>query len=92
MNLSGKVAIVTGGARGIGGAITRALAVAGADLLIADLRADDAQATAHRLREETGRRIEAQAADVTRLDDMKAAAQAAVERWGGIDILVNNAG
>ena len=92
MDLKGKVAIVTGGARGIGGAISRALALAGADVLIADLRPDDAQATASRLRQETGRRVEAHAADVTRVEDMQAAAQAAAERLGGLDILVNNAG
>lgn len=92
MNLSGKVAMVTGGARGIGGAISLALALAGADVLIADLRREDAQATACRLHKETGRRVEAQAADVTRVEDMQAAAQAAVDRFGGVDVLVNNAG
>lgn len=92
MNLTGKVAMVTGGARGIGAAISRALALAGADVLIADLRQQDAHATACRLQQETGRRIEAQAADVTRVEDMQAAAQAAVERLGGLDLLVNNAG
>lgn len=92
MNLTGKVAMVTGGARGIGAAISRALALAGADVLIADLRQLDAQTTACRLQQETGRRIEAQAADVTRVADMQAAAQAAVERLGGLDLLVNNAG
>jgi 2-hydroxycyclohexanecarboxyl-CoA dehydrogenase len=92
MDLKGKVAIVTGGARGIGGAISRALAVAGADVLIADLRLEDAQAIAYRLREETGHRVEAHAADVNRVEDMQAAAQAAADRLGGVDILVNNAG
>lgn len=92
MDLKGKVAIVTGGARGIGGAISRALALGGADVLIADLRLEDAQTTASRLRQESGRRVEAQAADVTRVQDMQAAAQAAAERLGGVDILVNNAG
>jgi len=92
MNLSGKVAMVTGGARGIGAAISRALAIAGADLLIADLRQEDAQATACRLHKETGRRVEAQGADVTRLEDMQAAAEAAADRFGGVDVLVNNAG
>ena len=92
MNLTGRVAMVTGGARGIGAAISRALALVGADVLIADLRHDDAQATACRLQKETGRRMEAHAADVTRVEDMQAAARAAVERFGGLDILVNNAG
>ncbi len=92
MNLKGKVALVTGGARGIGGAISRVLAMAGADVFIADLRHDDGQATACRLHKETGRRVEAQGADVTSLEDMQAAAQAAVERLGGVDVLVNNAG
>ncbi|HEV2114509.1 MAG TPA: SDR family NAD(P)-dependent oxidoreductase [Terriglobales bacterium] len=90
--MTGKVALVTGGARGIGGAISRALALAGADVLIADLRHDDAHATAARLHQETGRRVEAQAADVTHVEDMQAAAQAAMDRFGGLDVLVNNAG
>ena len=80
MNLNGKVAMVTGGARGIGGAISRALAMAGADVLIADLRQEDAQAAACRLHKETCRRVEVQTADVTSLEDMQAAAKAAVER------------
>ena len=92
MNLAGKVAIVTGGGRGIGAAISRVLAVAGADVLIADLRPEDAHTTACRLRQETGRHVEAQAADVTRVEDMEAVARAAAQRFGGLDILVNNAG
>jgi 2-hydroxycyclohexanecarboxyl-CoA dehydrogenase len=92
MSLQGKVAIVTGGARGIGGAISRALAAAGSDVLIADLRRDEAEATARQLRQETGRRVEAQAADVTRVEDMQAAAHTAAERFGGVDVLINCAG
>jgi 2-hydroxycyclohexanecarboxyl-CoA dehydrogenase len=92
VTLAGKVAIVTGGARGIGGAIARALALSGADVLIADLRQQDAAATACRLHQETGRHVEAHAADVTRVEDMQAVAQAAAERLGGVDVLVNNAG
>jgi 2-hydroxycyclohexanecarboxyl-CoA dehydrogenase len=92
MNLTGKVAMVTGGARGIGGAVSRALAMAGADVLIADLRQEEAQATACRLHNETGRRVQAQVADVTRIEDMQAAVHVAVERLGGLDVLVNNAG
>ena len=86
--LAGKVALVTGGARGIGRAICEAYAQAGAKVAVADLLEEDRTATAKAL----GDQGLAVGIDVTDLGSI-ADAVAQVERiWGGIDILVNNAG
>lgn len=89
MQLAGKVAIVTGGAQGIGYAVAEALAERGAALVIAD-RTGAADA-AERLAA-TGARAIGVAADVSSERDVTAMAEAAVSVFGGIDILVNNAG
>jgi 2-hydroxycyclohexanecarboxyl-CoA dehydrogenase len=92
MGLAGKSAIVTGGARGIGRAIVRALAEAGSDVVIADLLFTEAQAAAGDIRQSTGRRIEAVKTDVTCLEDLHRLRDETIRRLGGIDILINNAG
>lgn len=89
MQLAGKVAIVTGGAQGIGYAVAEALAERGAALVIAD-RTGAADA-AERLAANGARAIGV-AADVSSERDVTAMAEAAVSVFGGIDILVNNAG
>jgi NAD(P)-dependent dehydrogenase (short-subunit alcohol dehydrogenase family) len=89
MQLSGKVAIVTGGAKGIGYAIAEALAARGAAVVVADL--DGANAAATRL-VASGHRAVGVAADVSSERDTAAMAEAAAAEFGGIDILVNNAG
>ena len=84
-SLEGKVAIVTGGAQGIGNAIAKGLAAAGARIVIADLsRADEA---AQEFEEGIGLTVDV--ADEAQVEGM---AQEAIERCGRIDILVNNAG
>jgi len=84
--LDGKIALVTGGARGIGRAICEAMAYAGAKVAVADLREDDARATAS---EVGGMAVAMNVADPESI----AAGVAAVEaEFGGIDVLVNNAG
>jgi NAD(P)-dependent dehydrogenase (short-subunit alcohol dehydrogenase family) len=89
MQLAGKVAIVTGGAQGIGYAVAEALAERGAALVISDrVGATDA---AGRLAA-TGARAIGVAADVSSERDVAAMAEAATSAFGGIDILVNNAG
>lgn len=90
--LSGKVAIVTGGARGIGRAIAHGLANAGADVVVADLRADDAEAAARAIHERTGRTVVPVRTDVTSLEDVERLAATTLERFGRIDSLVNSAG
>ena len=84
--LDGKVAIVTGGARGIGRAICQALAEAGAKVVVADLRYEDAQDTAQAV---GGTAV---ALDVTDFSNLASAANDVAQDLGGIDILVNNAG
>ena len=90
--MQGKNAIVTGGARGIGEAIARALAKAGANIIIWDVLADQAGATAEKLAAEFKVKTAGVAVDVTKADSVEAAVDAAVGEFGGADILVNNAG
>ncbi|MBG6202010.1 D-sorbitol dehydrogenase (acceptor) [Labrenzia sp. EL_13] len=84
--LEGKVALVTGGARGIGRAICEAMADAGAKVAVADLREDDAAETAQAI---GGLPVEMNVMDFDALSD---SAQQVENALGGIDILVNNAG
>ncbi len=91
MTLQGKVALVTGGARGIGRGIAEVLADAGADVAVADRQLDQAQATAEALRER-GRRAIALAADVTSAEQVQAMVDDCVRELGSLDILVNCAG
>ena len=91
-SLRDKSAIVTGGARGIGRAIVKALALSGADVVIGDLRSEEAHTIASEIQQETGRRIVAVRADVTQLEDANKMRDAALQQFGKIDILVNNAG
>jgi acetoin reductase-like protein len=87
MKLQDKVAIVTGGAQGIGEAIVRAYAAEGARVVIADVAEDKAQALAR----DIGNKALAVRLDVRDRASIEATVKAAVERFGGIDILVNNA-
>ena len=89
--LTGQVAIVTGGARGLGRQMALALAEAGADVAICDLLAEDGQRTAAELAA-LGRRSLFGKVDVTRVDEIEAFVGQVIERLGKIDILVNNAG
>ena len=84
--LRDKVALVTGGARGIGRAVCRRLADAGAKVVVADLNFEDAQETANSI---AGFACQM---DVTQFDMLSEQVRQVVERLGKIDILVNNAG
>lgn len=90
MLLTGKVAIVTGGARGIGRAYSEALAEAGAAVLVADLLVAEGEATAEAIRARGGRAL-FRSIDVSDMAATEAMAEAAASEFGGIDILVNNA-
>jgi len=90
-SLQGKVALVTGGGRGLGKAIAIAMAEAGADIVAAARTASEVEATAAEARA-LGRRAVAAVADVTRPEQVEAMARRALDELGRVDILVNNAG
>ena len=89
--LDGKVAIVTGASSGLGVAFGKALAEAGADLVLAARRADRLEKT-RELVEEHGRRALTVTADVSQPGDAQAVVDAAMKEFGRVDVLVNNAG
>jgi len=89
-NFTGRVAIVTGSAGGIGQAYAEALAAAGASVVVADIDADRAEAVAAGIRSTGGRAIGVRV-DVADPESAVAMAEATVAEFGGIDYLVNNA-
>ena len=91
-DMTGKVAVVTGGSRGIGRAIVQTLAEAGADVVIASRKLDACEAAAEQVRVSTGRRAEAIACHVGRWDDCERLIAETLARMGRLDVLVNNAG
>ena len=91
MTNEAKVAIVTGGAGGIGEAAALAIARRGARVAMADLRADAAQDAARRLQAE-GLSAEPVTVDIADPASVNAMVEGVLSRWGRIDILVNNAG
>jgi NAD(P)-dependent dehydrogenase (short-subunit alcohol dehydrogenase family) len=91
MKLQDRVAIVTGAAQGIGQAIARGLAEAGAAVVIADLQPEKAQETAASINESGGRAL-AVPVDVMKLDQISTVVDRTLAHFGQIDILVNNAG
>ena len=86
----GKVAIVTGGALGIGGAVARRLASEGARVLIADYDEPAARANAQRIVDAGGQAV-VSSVDVSNSADIKRMVQEALDRWKRVDILVQNA-
>lgn len=91
MRLSERVAVVTGGSRGIGRAIAHRLAEAGARVILCARSTDAAEAAAGQIRAAGGEAVGLQA-DVTRDADVRMLVETALSRFGRIDILVNNAG
>lgn len=90
--LEGRTALVTGGGQGVGQGVSRALAEAGADLVVAQRNVEVAEREAAYLRDTFGVRAFARRADVTDRDDVDAMVADAAEKLGRLDILVNNAG
>jgi NAD(P)-dependent dehydrogenase (short-subunit alcohol dehydrogenase family) len=90
--MTGKKAIVTGGSEGIGKAITRAFALEGVDVAICGRRKEALEKTAAEIAKETGRKIVAITADLTKPSDAENFVKKAHKALGRIDILVNNAG
>ena len=88
--LQDQVAIVTGGAQGLGGAIARGMAAQGASVLIADIDLEEAHRNVEQI-QAAGNSALALRTDVSRRADLEAAVERAVREWGRLDILVNNA-
>ena len=91
MSLQGKVALITGGSRGIGAAVAQALATAGAAVAVCARNGEAAAATASAIAAQGGQALGV-AADVSRAEDAERLMKACLERFGRLDILVNNAG
>ena len=89
-NFQGQVAIVTGGATGIGGATARTLARRGAKVLIADIDEETAATNVQSILDAYGTAVSIRV-DVSKADDSQRMVREAVDRWGRIDILVQNA-
>jgi len=90
--LDGKVALVTGGSRGLGREMVLAFARVGADVVIASRKLEACEALAREVEKETGQRALAVAAHVAKWDDCDALAERALDHFGHVDVLVNNAG
>jgi NAD(P)-dependent dehydrogenase (short-subunit alcohol dehydrogenase family) len=89
-NLDGKVAIVTGAAQGIGQASAKALAAAGAKVVIVDVNAEGAKTAADEITA-AGGQVAALSADVSIEDHVADMIRSTVDRWGRLDVLMNNA-
>ena len=91
IDLSGKVALVTGGSRGLGRAMCLGLAEAGADVIVVSRKLENCEVVAEAIRDK-GRRALPLAAHVGRTEDLDAVIAASHEAFGQVDILINNAG
>jgi NAD(P)-dependent dehydrogenase (short-subunit alcohol dehydrogenase family) len=90
--LTDRVALVTGGSRGLGREIALAFADAGADVIIASRKIDACRSVAQEVEDRTGRQAFAYACNVSRWGELDGLVDAAYQRFGRVDILVNNAG
>jgi NAD(P)-dependent dehydrogenase (short-subunit alcohol dehydrogenase family) len=90
LDLGGKVAIVTGGGRGIGRGIAEQLARCGAAVAVAEIKPEQAKLVANALRS-SGAEVVSVPVDVSKRDDVEALVQSVLDRFGRIDVLVNNA-
>jgi NAD(P)-dependent dehydrogenase (short-subunit alcohol dehydrogenase family) len=92
VSLAGRVAFVSGAARGLGATHAVTLAARGADVLIADLDRAELDTVAKQIREETGRRVETMVLDVTAPDAGQRVLKHITDTFGRLDIVVHNAG
>ena len=90
-DLSGKVAIVTGGAQGIGQGIAMRLGDAGANVVVADINLETASKTAEEMKA-AGYKAKAEESDVSKVADAEKTVKEAVAAFGDLNILINNAG
>lgn len=91
-DLTGRVALVTGGSRGLGREMVRAFAAAGADVVIASRKLDACEELAAEIEKSTGRRALAHACHVGHWEELDGLLDAAYGEFGRLDVLVNNAG
>jgi NAD(P)-dependent dehydrogenase (short-subunit alcohol dehydrogenase family) len=91
-DLTGRVALVTGGSKGLGMAMARGFAGAGADIIISSRHENELRAAAREIQSETKVRVAHVVADMTHRDEATRLASEALQSLGRIDILVNNAG
>ncbi|MBX6387864.1 MAG: glucose 1-dehydrogenase [Frankia sp.] len=91
-DLTGRVAVITGGSRGIGRAVAEGLAAAGADLVIASRKLPACEQAAKEIEAATGRQVLPLACHVGDWDDCDRLVEAAYDRFGKVDVLINNAG
>jgi NAD(P)-dependent dehydrogenase (short-subunit alcohol dehydrogenase family) len=92
VDLTGKVAVVTGGSRGIGRAVAQGLASAGADVVVASRKVDACEAAASQIEAATGRRVVPLACNVSYWDQCDRLVEETYAAFGHCEILVNNAG
>jgi NAD(P)-dependent dehydrogenase (short-subunit alcohol dehydrogenase family) len=90
--LTGRVAIITGGSKGLGEAMGAGLASAGANLMLVSRNGEEARSTAEKLASEYNCQAMGFAADVSKQEDTEAMATKCLEQFGRIDILINSAG
>jgi len=90
--VTGKVALVTGGSKGLGKAMARGLAEAGADIFISSRHEDELKSALKEILEGTGRKGGYAVADMSKRADVERLAKTALEQMGRVDILINNAG
>jgi len=91
-DLSGRVALVTGGSKGLGKAMARGFAQAGADIVISSRHTDELEKALPEILEGTGRRGLIVTVDLSQRSEAERLAKTALEQMGRVDILVNNAG
>jgi NAD(P)-dependent dehydrogenase (short-subunit alcohol dehydrogenase family) len=90
--LDGKVALVTGGSKGLGKAMARGLAEAGADIVISSRHEEELRPALDEILKGTGRRGQLVVADMSRREDVARLARTTLDKMGRVDILINNAG
>ncbi|HEY7187868.1 MAG TPA: SDR family oxidoreductase [Vicinamibacterales bacterium] len=92
LGLKGRAAVITGGSKGIGRAIAKGLAAEGVNLVLLARGKEQLDQTADRLRQDTGVKVLTVSADITKANEVDAAASAAKETFGTVNIVINNAG
>ena len=91
-DLTGKVAVVTGGSRGIGRAVSFALAAAGAEVVVASRKLENCETTAAEITDATGTRAVPMAVNVSHWDQCGELVERVYAEFGHCDVLINNAG